>query len=106
MGLPGIGREGTLIHEIFGKKDAGQGPDRIDAAPVIFKPRTGFLQSQANPSDPVFPPIGEQPQGIVAGVSCRDRLIPVQGRAQEINNARRDLQILILTTRSCTGRIT
>jgi hypothetical protein len=43
MLLPRIGLEGTLIGEIFGEKDAGQGPNRINTASVIFKKRTGFL---------------------------------------------------------------
>ena len=70
MVLPGIGLERPLIGEIFGEQDAGQGPNRINTASVIFKKRTGFLQSQANSSDPVFPLIGEQPQRIVARESC------------------------------------
>jgi hypothetical protein len=106
MLLPGIGLERTLIGEIFGEKNAGQGPNRINTASVMFKKRTGFLQSQGNRSDPVFPPIGEQPQRIVAGINCRYRLIPVHGSSQEINDTHRDLQVLILTTRSCAGRIT
>ena len=55
MVFPGIGLERTLIGEIFGEKDARQGPNRINTASVIFKKRTGFLQSQGNTSDPVFP---------------------------------------------------
>jgi hypothetical protein len=57
MVFPGISLERTLIDEIFGEKDAGQGPNRVDTALVIFKKRTGFIQSQANSSDPVFPVI-------------------------------------------------
>jgi hypothetical protein len=71
MVLPGMGRERPLIDEIFGKKHAGQGPNRIDTAAVIFQKRTGFLQSQGHGSDPVFPRIGKQPQGIVVRVKCR-----------------------------------
>jgi hypothetical protein len=43
MVFPGIRLEPTLINEIFGEKNAGQWPDRINTAPVIFKKRTGFL---------------------------------------------------------------
>jgi len=91
MGFFGIGCERALMSEILGKKHAGQGPNRVNTAKLMFQKWTGFLEPQGDYSEPGVPRLGEQAQGIVALTMVQHRIPPVQGGAQEINEVYRDL---------------